>query len=229
MENPHILVVDNEADIRKLVKLHLRKEQMEVIDAASGADAIAILKQHPIDLMVLDIMMEPMSGWDVLEYVRSKSFDMPVIVLSARHPVNDKIKMLKLGADDYLTKPFSLGELTARIQALLRRYNPSAKTDKVKCGSFIYDRTTQLLEKPSGTASLTPIEGLMLELFMNHPGQVITKENLFKYIWKHDQFDPNSLNVYINFLRKKIEKDPSNPNLIQTIHGVGYRFVEESV
>lgn len=227
MENPHVLVVDNELEIRDLVKVHLRDAQMQVSTAASGKDAISILQHDTIDLIVLDLMMEYMDGWDVLRYLQSRQMDTPVIVLSARHMEEDKIETLGLGADDYVTKPFSPGELVARIKALLRRYRPSIKSNKIQSGRLTYDRTIQQLTKPSGTVALSPIEGVMLELLMRQPGHVFTKEEIFKYVWNLDEFDPNSLNVYINYLRKKIEDDPAQPRYIETIRGVGYRFVEE--
>ncbi|WP_262679850.1 response regulator transcription factor [Paenibacillus sp. J5C2022] len=226
MENPRVLIVDNEPEIVQLVKLHLHNAGIHTSEAASGRDAISILEHYTVDLIVLDLMMEDVNGWEVLHYMQSRQLDTPVIILSARHLEDDKIETLGLGADDYVTKPFSPGELTARIKALLRRYKPAMYGNKISCGSLIYDRAAQQIEKPTSTISLSPIEAMMLELFMRQPGRIFTKQELFKYVWKLDQFDANSVNVYINFLRKKIERDPANPRYIETIRGVGYRFVE---
>ena len=226
VDNPRILIVDNEPEIVQLVKLHLRNAQMNTSEADSGRDAISILEHYTIDLVVLDLMMDNMNGWEVLQYMRSRQLDTPVIILSARDLEQDKIETLGLGADDYVTKPFSPAELAARIKALLRRYKPTMYGNRIICGNLIYDRTVQQIEKPTGNVSLSPIEGVMLELIMHQPGRVFTKEEIYKHVWKLDQFDPNSVNVYINFLRKKIEADPANPRYIETIRGVGYRFVE---
>lgn len=226
MKNAHILVVDNEEEIRQLLKLHLHNAEMHAYEAASGQDAVSILEHYSIDLILLDLMMENMNGWEVLRYIRAKQLHTAVIILSARQLESDKIETLGLGADDYVTKPFSPGELVARIQATLRRVNPSLQGTLISCGSLIYDRAVQQLTKPSGTVSLSPIEGILLELLMRQPGRVFTKEEIFKQVWKLDQADANSVNVYINYLRKKIEEDPANPRYIQTIRGIGYRFVE---
>ncbi|MFD0958137.1 response regulator transcription factor [Paenibacillus chungangensis] len=226
MENHHVLIVDNEPEIVQLVKLHLRNAGALTSEASSGQEAIALLEHYTVDLIVLDLMMEHGDGWEVLHYIQTRQLNTPVIILSARQLEEDKIETLGLGADDYVTKPFSPGELTARIKALLRRYKPAMYGNKINCGNLIYDRAAQQIEKPTGTISLSPIEGMMLELFMRQPGRIFTKQELFKYVWKLDQFDANSVNVYINFLRKKIEKDPANPRYIETIRGVGYRFVE---
>ncbi len=228
MEHPHVLVVDNEPEIRNLLKVHLHNANMHISTAASGMDAISILQHYTIDLIVLDLMMDHMDGWDVLRHMQSRQMDTPVIVLSARFMEEDKIQALELGADDYVTKPFSPGELVARIKALLRRYKPIMKGTKIQCGNLVYDRSVQQLHKPSGTISLSPIEGVMLELLMRQPGHVFTKEEIYKYVWNLDEFDPNSLNVYINYLRKKIEDDPTQPRYIETIRGVGYRFVKDA-
>jgi len=228
MENTTILIVDNEQELRQLLQLHLRRAGMKSLEAASGRDALAILEHYPVDLVILDLMMEDMNGWEVLRHMRGHASEIPVIVLSARHLDSDKIDTLELGADDYVTKPFSPGELIARIKANLRRVKSGKQQTRLTCGNLVYDRTTQELHKPSGTVVLSPIEGVMLELFMKEPGRVYTKEEIYRNVWKLDQIDGNSVTVYINFLRKKIEEDPANPQYIQTIRGVGYRIVGEA-
>lgn len=228
MENPHVLVVDNEPEIRRLVDHHLTNAQIHVSEAESGRDAISIIEHYTIDLIVLDLMMENMNGWETLHYMRSRQLDIPVIILSARHMEKDKVETLDLGADDYMTKPFSPVELVARIKALLRRYKPALRGNRISCGDLVYDRTVCQVEKPTGIIRLSPIEGILLELLMRQPGKVFTKEEIFKYVWKLERYDANSVNVYINFLRKKIEEDPANPRYIQTIRGVGYRFAQET-
>lgn len=224
--NYHILIVENEPEIRELIALHLNNSGMDTFEASSGREAVSILKQQTIDLILLDLMMEDMNGWELLRYLKANLLDMPVIVLSARRMESDKIETLDLGADDYVTKPFSFGELVARVQANLRRYKPNAGESKLKCGDLVYDTAAQMVEKPSGFVSLSPIEGDLLELFMRHPGRVFTKVEIYKHVWKLEQFDDKAVIVYINLLRKKIEDDPSHPHFIQTIRGIGYRFVE---
>ncbi len=226
MSEPHILIVDNEQEIRQLLKVSLHTSGMQTYEAESGREAVSILQQNRIHLVILDLMMEDMNGWEVLQYLKSHHLKMPVIVLSARQLDTDKIEVLGMGADDYVTKPFSTGELIARVQANLRRWNPSLLENKLNVGELTYDPTIQQLHKSSGTISLSPLEGQLLELFMSQPGYVFTKEEIFRSIWKLDQFDVNPVNVYINFLRKKIEDDPANPRYIRTIRGIGYRFQE---
>lgn len=228
MENYRILIVDNEEELRQLLRLHLLNAGMTCLEAASGRDALAVLEHYTVDLVILDLMMEDMDGWEVLRRMQEHRFDMPVIVLSARRLESDKIETLGLGADDYVTKPFSPGELIARIQANLRRIKPGLQNNLLSCGELVYDCTTQQLQKPTGTVVLSPIEGVMMELFMREPGRVFTKEEIYRNVWKLDQIDPNSVIVYINYLRKKIEDDPANPKYIQTIRGLGYRIMGEN-
>lgn len=222
MEQPQILIVDNEPEIRHLLGLHLRQAGMHTLEASSGREALSMMERHAVDLLLLDLMMEDVNGWEVLRAMQSRPLAPPVIVLSARHLESDKIETLGLGADDYVTKPFSPGELVARIQAMLRRCQPGYKG--THCGGLVYDKTAQELRKPTGTVALSPIEGDMLELLMNAPGRVFTKEQIFRHVWKLDHYDENSVKVYINLLRKKIEEDPSQPQYIRTVRGIGYRF-----
>lgn len=227
MENHCILIVDDDQEIRHLLNHHLQKAGMMPFEAAGGREAIQILEQQAIDLIVLDLMMDDLSGKELLQYLKAQGIEIPVIVLSARQLEEDKIDTLRSGADDYVTKPFSPRELIARIQANLRRYKPMRQNGKISCGEFTYDVTALRLSRPSGNVALTPIEGALLELFLREPGRVFTKEELFKAVWKLDQFDANLVNVYINHLRKKLEEDPSKPRYIETIWGIGYRFSGE--
>ena len=227
MGNHSILVVDDDREIRQLLNHHLHKAGMIPYEATGGREAIRILKQHEIDLIVLDLMMDDLNGKELLKYLDAQGIEIPVIMLSARQLEEDKIDTLGSGADDYVTKPFSPRELIARIQANLRRYKPTRQSDTISCGEFVYDVAASRLSIPSGNVSLTPIEGALMELFLREPGRVYTKEELFKAVWKLDQFDANMVNVYINHLRKKLEEDPSKPRHIETIWGIGYRFSGE--
>ncbi|WP_010276626.1 response regulator transcription factor [Paenibacillus senegalensis] len=225
MEGQKILVVDNEEEIRDILKLHLENASMQVFEADSGQCALSILSQEPIDLIVLDLMMEQMDGWGVLKYMKQHQLRTPVIVLSARQLESDKIETLGLGADDYVTKPFSPGELIARIQAILRRSKPDLRIKQFKLGSSIFDVEGSFIQSSSGTTPLSPIEGAMLELFLQNPGKVFTHKEIFREVWKLDHADNNSVKVYVNYLRKKIGDDPAKPKYIQTIRGIGYRFM----
>lgn len=227
MGNHAILVVDDDREIRQLLNHHLHKVGMTPYEAAGGREAIQILEQHDIDLIVLDLMMDDLSGKELLAHLQAQEIEIPVIVLSARQLIADKVDTLGSGADDYMTKPFSPKELIARIQANLRRYKPMRSSDKISCGELVLDMAALRLSVPSGIISLTPIEGALLELFLREPGRVYTKEELFKAVWKLDRFDANMVNVYINHLRRKMEEDPSKPRFIETIWGIGYRFSGE--
>lgn len=224
MHQHHILIVDDDQDIRQLLNHHLKKSGMLPYQAATGKEAIQLLEQQKIDLIILDLMMDEMDGWEVLEQLKVSQLQIPVIVLSARQLISDKIETLGLGADDYMTKPFSPGELIARVQVQLRRFHRTVLSQEITAGNFTYNNSTYQLQKPDGNVSLSPLEGAMLELFMRSPGRVFTKEELFKEVWKLDQFDANLVNVYINYLRRKLEDNPSKPRYIQTIWGIGYRF-----
>ncbi len=224
MKQPHILVVDDDQEIRNLLKHHLGKSDMIPFEADSGIEAVNVLEANDIDLIILDLMMDHINGWELLHRLQATASLIPVIVLSARQLESDKIEALGLGADDYVTKPFSPGELVARVQAHLRRYTHTVQNNTITCGIFTYDCSSLRLHKPDGVVSVSPLEGAMLELFMRQPDRVFTKEEVFKQVWKLDQFDANTVNVYINYLRKKLEDDPSKPQYIQTIWGIGYRF-----
>ncbi|GIQ70794.1 DNA-binding response regulator [Xylanibacillus composti] len=225
MESQNILLVDNEEEIRDILKLHLLNAEMKVFEADSGQRALSILNQEPIDLIILDLMMERMDGWEVLKHMQQQQLRTPVIVLSARQMETDKIEALDLGADDYMTKPFSPGELIARIQAILRRSKPDLRIKQFKLGASIFDVEGSFIQNCSETIPLSPIEGAMLELFLQNPGKIFTHKEIFREVWKLDHVDNNSVKVYVNYLRKKIGDDPAKPRYIQTIRGIGYRFL----
>lgn len=224
---PTILIVDDEREIRELIRLHVVTHGMNAIEADSGAAAIEILHRRFVDLIVLDLMMEPACGIDVLRHLRTVRTDTLVIVASARRAETDKIEALGLGADDYVTKPFSPRELVARIQANLRR-NGRLTTDDdrvIRRGHFILDLANFTLQKDDERLSLTPTECSILFALMRHPDEVLTRSELARQVWQHDQVDAAMINVYINQLRKKVERDPARPRCIETVRGVGYRFV----
>lgn len=227
METQKILVVDNEEEIRDILKLHLENAAMRVFEANSGQQALDILHQESIDLIVLDLMMGQMDGWEVLQYMQQHQLKTPVIVLSARRLESDKIETLGMGADDYMTKPFSPGELIARIEAILRRSKPELRIKQFKLGTILFNVEGSYIQNDDEFIPLSPIECAMLELFLQNPGRVFTHKEIFKEVWKLDHTDNNSVKVYVNYLRKKIGDDPAKPQYIQTIRGIGYRFMGE--
>lgn len=226
MDAPNILIIDNEQEIRQIVKLHLAHAGMQVCEADSGRRALDVMARQQVDLIVLDLMMEDMDGWAFLDRLRSEGATVPVLVLSARGMEADKIETLGLGADDYMTKPFGTGELLARIRAILRRVQPAMGVKRFRLGEAIFDVEGQYIQKPTETVALSPLEAALLELFCQHPRKVFTHQEIFRQVWKIDHFDRNSVKVYVNFLRKKLEDNPAEPRYIQTIRGVGYRLCE---
>lgn len=223
---PTILIVDDESEIRALIRLHVERHGMRAREAVSGRAAIEVLQGRPVDLVVLDLMMEESSGFEVLHHLRDTRSDTLVIVASARRNESDKVETLGLGADDYVTKPFSPGELVARIQANLRRYGRLSYPDDrtIRRGGFSLDLATLTLHKGDQTLALTPTESSILFALMRHPDEVLTRADLSREVWNHDQADGRTINVYINQLRKKVEENPGQPAHIQTVRGVGYRF-----
>ncbi len=223
---PTILIVDDEREIRALIRLHVERHGMQALEADCGRAAIEVLNRQTVDLIVLDLMMEESSGFEVLHHLRKARTDTLVIVASARHNESDKVETLGLGADDYVTKPFSPRELVARIQANLRRHGrlsyPEDRT--IRRGGLVLDLASSTLYKGEKTLTLTPTESSILYSLMRHSDEVLTRADLSRKVWNHDQVDGGMINVYINQLRKKIEDTPSQPIYIQTVRGVGYRF-----
>jgi DNA-binding response OmpR family regulator len=221
-----ILVVDDERDIRALIRIHLERAGLQIIEAESGRQAIERLQEHPIELMILDLMMDDGNGFEVLQYLRENRSKTLVIALSARREVQDKVDTLGLGADDYVTKPFSPIELLARIQALLRRHLPPAplRSEIIRLNKMILDIDNLELDYGGQRHFLTQYECDLLQLFMQNPDRVLTKRNIYQQVWKHENYDGNNLSVFINRLRAILENTPEAPRHIHTVRGVGYRF-----
>lgn len=227
MNELRILIADDDPDIRQLIRIHLDRVGLASAETSSGTETIRLLQQQRFDLLILDLMMEESDGFDVLRHIRAACTDILVIVLSARRGEGDKIEALELGADDYVTKPFSPSELTARVQANLRRYRQGAAnagTNRISLNALVLDADNYMLYRDGEPIGLTHMEYEMIRLFMQNPDQVLTKSDIYKEIWKHERYDDNSLSVYMNRLRKKIERDPLHPQYLQTVRGIGYRF-----
>ena len=221
-----ILVVDDERAVREALERALRLEGYEVEQAADGQEALLAIARRGVDAIVLDVLMPEMDGLEACSALRRMGNSTPVLMLTARHEVDDRVAGLDAGADDYLVKPFALEELLARLRALLRRTiggegelsfadlraRPAARTRSARG-----DRRIEL----------TRTEFLLLELFLRNPRQVLTRDVIFDRVWGYD-FGPasNSLEVYVGYLRRKTE-DEGEPRLIQTVRGVGYALREE--
>lgn len=223
----NILIAEDDNDIRDLIKLHLSKDDYTVFLAEDGKKAMDIFDSEDIDLAVLDIMMPYIDGFNLLTHIRQTS-EIPVIFLTARGEDGDKILGLGLGADDYIVKPFSPIELTARIQAQLRRYYKYS-TGKIKntatLGDLTLDKTSCEILKNNVPLELNAKEFKILELLIENPGRVYTKKQLYETIWEETYYgDDNTIMVHISHIRDKIEDDPKKPQYLKTIRGIGYKM-----
>ena len=225
-----ILIADDELEIRDLLRLYLEKDGYQVVEAIDGLDASRKFETMDIDLAVLDVMMPGLDGFRLLKKIRETS-NIPVLFLSARITDNDKILGLDLGADDYLTKPFNPLEAVARIQSNLRRYDSMVgkKQDirEIQVGNLTLDTESCILYKEQNAIELTSVEYLLMKLFMENPGKVFTKQQLFEHGWGEEFIvADNNIMVCISKLRAKLSNDANE--YIKTIRGLGYRL-EKSV
>ncbi len=225
----HILVVDDEPSIRDFIRRNLEMRSFKVTLASNGLEALALFDQHTFVLVILDIMMPKMDGLEVCRRIRQTS-TVPIIILTALGEEADKIAALDKGADDYLTKPFSVGELVARVQAILRRahWNDVPKSTGIqRFDNLEIDFEQRRVWRDSELVKLTPTEFDLLQELVLHPGKIFTHEALLKRVWG-DAYSREAeyLRVYIGRLRRKIEADPSRPVHIMTEPGVGYYMVK---
>jgi len=221
-----ILIVDDEPDIRALIRIHLERAGLETIEAESGRQAIERIQEYPIELLILDLMMDDGNGFEVLNYLRENSSKVLVIALSARREVQDKVDTLGLGADDYMTKPFSPMELVARVQAQLRRYSShrSHPSEIIRLNNLVLHVDNLVLDNDGIRHQLTEIECELLQLFMTNPDRTLTRRHIYQQIWKHDNIDNNNLSVFINRLRTILGDTADSPIHLHSIRGIGYRF-----
>lgn len=233
MEKISVLVIDDEAEIREVILIFLKNEGFEVLQAEDGLQAIDILKQKRVDIIIMDVMMPKLDGIQACIKIR-ETMKIPIIMLSAKNEDMDKIMGLTSGADDYVTKPFNPLELVARVKAQLRRshylkqdyQSQDPKDDEIKIGELTIqpDRHTVLLK--GREVSLTPLEFKILVLLAKHRGQVLSAQQIYQNVWGDDALQSDStVMVHIRNIRDKIEDNPREPQYIKTVWGVGYKIV----
>jgi DNA-binding response OmpR family regulator len=227
---PRILLVDDEQSVQKLLAYPLRKEGYEVVSALDGREALDRLRENSFDLVVLDVMLPKLDGFDVCKQIRAKSA-VPIIMLTAKAEEIDKVLGLELGADDYITKPFSVREFRSRVKAVLRRaalVKPDeALEEPIEHGDVRIDFERRQVEVRGEPVRLTYVEFEILAALARSPGRVFSRSMLLERIWGDASYrDPRTVDVHIRHLREKLERDAANPELIFTVRGVGYRFLD---
>ncbi|MEJ2262712.1 MAG: response regulator transcription factor [Anaerolineales bacterium] len=225
--NPTVLVVDDETSLRDFVRRNLEVRGYSVVTAANGLEALAIFNTQIVSLVILDVMMPRMDGLETIRRIRQNS-TIPIIILSALGEETDKIQALNLGADDYLTKPFGVGELLARVQAVLRRAQwteTPVREGQIVRGEIVSDLERHKVVVRGQEIELTPTEFNLLVYLMEHAGKVLPHQTILKNVWGPEYGrEAEYLRVYIGRLRQKIEKDPSDPEYLFTERGIGYSF-----
>jgi two-component system OmpR family response regulator/two-component system alkaline phosphatase synthesis response regulator PhoP len=222
-----ILVVDDEEPIQELLKFNLEKEGYQVVTAYDGAEALSAVEEKRPDLVVLDIMLPGVNGLEVCKELRlnSKFRDLPVIMLTAKGEEIDKVLGLEIGADDYITKPFSPRELLARIRARLRRMKPAENENEISQGDLRIDLNRFRVSVRGEDVELTHKEFELLRVLAAYPGKVYSRDELLERVWGYEYAgDTRTVDVHVRHLRQKVEKDPSNPEYIETLRGIGYRL-----
>lgn len=227
MDAPLVLVADDEPELVEILRDYLEAEGLRVIAAADGDAALALAATHPVDCVILDVMMPGKTGFEVCRALRAAG-DVPILFLSARQDDVDQIRGLGLGADDYVGKPFSPPQVVARVKALLRRSRPAAgdRADALEFGPLRIDTRGYRVWVSGDKVTLAAKELELLIFFARHPGQVFSRDQLYDRVWG-DYGDARTVTVHINRLREKIEPDPAAPRWIQTVRGIGYRFEGE--
>jgi two-component system KDP operon response regulator KdpE len=222
-----LLVVEDEPDIRRILRVLLESENYRVVEAATAARAEIEARTHKPDLLILDLGLPDGSGIDVIRRIRAWS-PVPIVILSARAMEEQKVEALDAGADDYVTKPFSAGELLARIRAGLRRNARSAeRPPRLALGDVRIDLEQRSASGPAGVIHLTPLEYRVLECLARQAGAIVTRDQLLREVWGPVQIDSRSLRVCVRNLRQKLEPDPRRPRFLLTESGIGYRFLPD--
>lgn len=227
--NERILIVEDEAPLAEAIAYALKREGYQVRIALDGQEGLRVALTEKPDLVILDLMLPKLDGWEVCRTLRAKS-PLPILILTARGEEQEKVLGLELGADDYVVKPFSMRELIARVRALLRRAKrlPVLEEPEVlQSDNLILFVAEHRAELDGKELRLSPREFSLLKVLMLHKGRVLSREQLLELAWGQKEFiDPHTVDVHVHWLREKIEPDPQNPRRIVTVRGVGYRFVE---
>ncbi|PYI40285.1 DNA-binding response regulator [Arthrobacter psychrolactophilus] len=219
-----VLVVDDEPQILRALHINLHAHGYTVVPAPNGATALAAAQEQAIDVVVLDLGLPDMDGLEVIAGLRGWT-EVPIIVLSARHGSHDKVEALDAGADDYVTKPFGLDELLARLRAATRRAGPLTAEPRVETAEFTVDLANKQVFRGGAAVRMTPIEWNVLELLVRNPGRLVSQQQLLTEVWGPAYAKENHyLRVYMAQLRRKLERDPAAPVHLLTEAGMGYRF-----
>jgi DNA-binding response OmpR family regulator len=223
-----ILLVDDEESVQKLLTYPLERDGYHVVQARDGEEALTRFGQQTVDLVVLDIMLPKLDGLEVCKRLRTSS-TVPIIMLTARDDELDKVLGLELGADDYITKPFSIREFRSRVRALLRRASlqriEQEEPQRIEIGELVIDLERRVVEVRGEPAQLTYVEFELFRIMASHPGRVYSRRQLLEELWgSADYRDPRTVDVHVRHLREKLELEPREPEYIQTVRGVGYRF-----
>lgn len=223
-----ILIIEDDKDIVELVRYNLEKEDFQVTASGDGLTGLAQLKKSPPDLLILDLMLPKLPGLEICKEVRRDHNlnRLPILMLTARTEEADRVVGLELGADDYVTKPFSPRELVARVKALLRRVEPPAEGGKpIELGRLLIDPASYRVTQAGKPVTVSTLEFRLLYYLASHPNKVFSRDQLLDAVWGTERFvTPRSVDVYIRRLREKIEADPENPGYIKTVRGAGYIF-----
>ena len=227
-----ILTVEDESSIREFVVINLKRAGYTVFEAGSGEEALELFEQHngDFDVILLDVMLPGIDGFTVCKKIREQSGTMGIIMLSVKSQEMDKVSGLMLGADDYVTKPFSPSELVARVDAIHRRVVAAEKTssaDKLTSGPFALNLKSRTLEKNNVEIEITQVEYQLMELFMNNPNAALSRSEILSKVWGENYFgDEKIVDVNIRRLRVKLEEDPSKPQYLLTVWGFGYKWID---
>ena len=219
-----VLVVDDEPTIREIVVTYLKRDGYRTLEAADGDRARQLLESESPDLVVLDLMLPGTDGLELCRWIRAGS-QLPVIMLTARGEESDRIVGLELGADDYVTKPFSPRELTARVRTVLRRAEPAGREERLSYDRLVIDPASREVTRHGEPLRLTAREFELLWFLASHPRRVFSREHLMRRVWGYSAaLDTGTVTVHMRRLREKIEDEPSQPRHLETVWGVGYRF-----
>ena len=220
-----VLIVDDDKAVQTMLYKVIRSNSLQAEIASSGEEALELTRSRQYDLILMDLNLHAMDGFQVIEQLRGRGIQTPVIIVSGRQEDYDTLYGLDIGADDYVTKPFNPVVLGAKVKALIRRSKGSGNSQIITAGPFHYNTSTLRFYKNGTEITLSSKENAIMKLFLDNVNRIFSKDMIYDLIWGEAIIDENAIMVYINRLRQKIEEDPSKPQYIQTVRGLGYRFV----